>query len=533
MPRKYNILLLFADQFRFDAMRCAGNSRIHTPNLDALADSGLRFSNAFTPTPLCVPARLSFITGHRASKVRFLRNGRLPGPEPVFPTIMTCLHDANYRTHAVGKMHFRYKHYGFHKIETQEECPDFRIDDDYLMYLRDNGVRSRFPLGYRNLLYFQPQTSAMPEKFSPEAWVADRSIDFLRNHVRYRGSKPFFLWSSWIAPHPPFAPCEPYDSMYPPEEMELPYYADRPISDLPASVWRHRGRLDGAHRDPERMRRIRALYYGKVTHVDYSLGRVLHELDELGLSDNTIVMFASDHGDMLGDHGLSQKNVPYEPSVHIPFIIRWPGLTEPSTVSDDLVSLIDVFPTLIDGLGLEYPEGNEVLPGVNLYSPGGLCSDREMLFMDHGSGPDRWISVRTKSHKYALWASGGREELYDLDDDPMEMNNLVSVQPELAQKLRSYAIIWEKKYGLPDSLDGDMLRVYPEPEPPTEDECRYVAINQGRWPENLPEDETDTVESYEEAISKALSKETCDLSKLSVQQYIEKTGNPVDKICFS
>jgi hypothetical protein len=208
-------------------------------------------------------------------------------------------------------------------------------------------------------------------------------------------------------------------------------------------------------------------------------------------------------------------------------------LTQPGTVNDDLVSLIDVFPTLINGLGLEYPGDSGSLPGVNLYSSGGLSSDREMLFMDLGSGRGRWVSVRTKSHKYALWASGGREELFNLDDDPMEMNNLVTKQPELARRLRSQLIAWERKYGIPGSLDGDTLRAFPEPDPPAEEDCRFVAINQGRWPENLPEDEMDTVETYEEAMRKALSKETFDLNTLSIQEYIEKTGNPVDKIRFS
>lgn len=527
MGEKYNILLLFSDQFRFDAMGCAGNSRIRTPNLDALAESGCRFTNAFTPTPVCVPARLSFITGHRGSRTGFLRNGRLPEPEPALPTLMTCLHEADYRTHAVGKVHFRGKYYGFHSIESQEECPDFRIDDDYLMFLRANGVKTRFPLGYRNLLYYQPQTSAMPEEFSPENWVAHRSIQFLRNHLRYRGSKPFFLWSSWIAPHPPFAPCEPYASMYRPEDMEFPYYTQRPLSDIPASVWPHRARLDGAHHDPDRMRGIRARYYAKVTHVDHSIGKVLRELESLSLYENTIVIFNSDHGDMLGDHGLSQKNVPYEPSIRVPFIIRWPDVTEAGAVSDDLISLIDVMPTLIDGLGLQYPKEYGPLPGTSLYSPDGISSHKETVFIDYGSGPDRWVSARNKIYKYTAWASGGREELYNVIDDPREMHNLISSHPKIAKEFRSQVADWEKRYGLPNSLDGDKLKAFREPEPPREEDCRAVVINQGRWAENLPDDEKHTVESYREAISKALAKETFDLNSLSIKEYMDKTGNHI------
>lgn len=193
-------------------------------------------------------------------------------------------------------------------------------------------------------------------------------MQFLTDRLRNRESQPFFLWSSWIAPHPPFAVCEPYDTMYSPDEVGWPDYTDRPLSDLPETVWSSRARLDGALQDPERMRRIKALYYRKVSHVDDCVGRLLRHLEELGLTDNTIVIFTSDHGEMLGDHGLVQKQVPYEASVWILFIIRWPKVTHASQASDDLVSLLDLFPVLIDALDLPYA-GNVVnLASKSLYN---------------------------------------------------------------------------------------------------------------------------------------------------------------------
>ena len=174
-----------ADQFRFDAIRCIGNQRIQTPHLDTLAASGKLFTHAFTPSPVCVAARMSMITGQRIRRTHFVDNQCLSPATPVLPTLMTSLHDAGYLTLAVGKMHFQGKHYGFHDINTQEECPRVRIDDDYLMFLKENGIPTRFPHGYRNLLYFQPQTTALPEQFTPEAWVTDQSIQFLTDHLRY------------------------------------------------------------------------------------------------------------------------------------------------------------------------------------------------------------------------------------------------------------------------------------------------------------------------------------------------------------
>ena len=525
---KPNILLLFTDQQRFDALRCAGNDEILTPNMDALSGSGVRFANACTSTPVCIAARMSLIFGHRMSRTHWVANHRLPGPAPELPSIMTLLHDAGYWNHCVGKTHFHNRHYGLHRHESAEEVLNCYLDDDYLIYLRKNKVSTRFPNGLRDLLYFQPQTNGIPREHHKTTWVTNRSIEFLRNHVRYNRKKPFFLWTSWTAPHPPFAPCEPYDSIYDPDEMGLPVFTERPISSLPTPAWGHRARLDGAHRNPDRLRRIRALYYGLVSHVDEGVGELLNELDALGLADETVIIFTSDHGDMLGDHGLSQKNVPYEHSIRIPLIIRWPGRTEAGRICNDLVGLTDILPTLIHGLGLNYPvDYNSPLLGESLLSVegGGLASGRDGFFIDYGSGQDRWIALRTSTHKYILWASGGREELYSLEEDPAEAHSLAAEEPDLAAQLRTRVLAWERLNGFRESFEGDNLRAFPEPRPPEEDPRRIV-INDGQWPNNLPEDEKNDVESFADAFTRAISKETSlSPEKLSIKEYKEKGGD--------
>ena len=525
-----NMLILMTDQQRYDALGCVGSGPVQTPHLDALAARGVRFSNACCPTPICVASRMSLITGHRASVHHWVDNGALPGPVPELPTIMTLLHRAGYHTHGVGKMHFRGRHYGLVRHERHEECEEFRIDNDHLLYLKAQGVRTRYPQGLRDLLYYQPQTSGIALEHHPNEWVADRAIAALRDHVRCRAGGPLLLWASWISPHPPFAPCGPYDSLYDPKDVPLPAYPDRPLADLSSSAWTHRARLDAAHRDPDRMRRIRSLYYGLVTHVDHAVGRVLAELDVQGLRDNTIILFVSDHGDMLGDHGLSQKNVPYEPSVRVPMILSWPGRIEPGRVCDDLVGLTDFLPTLVEELPLEYPHSAPDLPGSSLLGAdgGGLAPDRDGHFIDYGSGRNRWISLRMSRHKYALWATGAVEELYDLARDPHETQNLIDQEPDLAREMRERVLSWERSNGLPTSFDGDEFRTYPQAELPQAGDLRGVNINEGKWPENLPDDERDSVETYAEAFTRAIAKEdTLSPDKLSLAAYKQKGGRPL------
>ncbi|MDP6041258.1 MAG: sulfatase-like hydrolase/transferase [Candidatus Latescibacteria bacterium] len=526
MPDRPNILVLMTDQQRADAISCAGNSKIRTPNLDALANSGVRFTQAVTPTPVCVAARMSFITGHRISRHHWTGNNALPGPLPELPTIMTLLLQSGYWTQGVGKMHFHGRHHGLRNLLTMEEGIKNWVDDDYIRYIRKNGVRTRYPKGLRDLLYFQPQTCGIPVEHHKNTWVADRSIDFLKEHTRYRNNQPFFLWSSWISPHPPFAPCEPYDDMYDPNDMNLPPFADRPIQTLPPGFYGSRARLDGAHRDPDRIRRLRALYYGLISHVDDSVGRILTELDNLGLTENTIILFVSDHGEMMGEHGMSQKNCPYESSVRIPYLLRWPGKTQAGRTCHDLVSLLDVFPTLIEELGLTYPEEHGPLTGANLLGAegGGLDHPRESMIIDYSNGKGRWISARTHTHKYAFFAHGGIEELYNIETDPHEQHNLIAEQPELAAKFRNQIIAWERQHGVPDSLNGNELQTYPGPDrTPTEEECRGVSLNDGPWPKRLLEDEQHTIETYAEAFTRAISKETSlSPDKLSIKDYKEK-----------
>ncbi len=459
-----NILLLFTDQQRADALGCSGNPFIQTPNLDQLASEGIRFSQAVTTTPVCIASRYSLITGLRMREHHWVANASVPGPRPEVPTLMTLLGGAGYRTHGIGKFHFQPtgRHHGFHKIESMEEIPRHRVDDDYLCYLQEQGYgHIREVHGVRNLLYQQPQTTIIPEEHVGSTWVADRTCAFLREHARGRPGRPFFLWSSWIAPHPPWNVPESFRDRYDPNELPLPVYLDRSEEDLSPQGRMLRNVGDGAEQSPARLRAIKARYYAQVSLIDKGVGRILAELERLGLVDNTLVIFASDHGEMLGDHGLWQKSSPYEASVRIPFLLRWPAQEPGGQVRDPLVSLLDVLPTCLAAAGVAYP-GPLHPAGISLLTAEGrqVAGQRDALVIDHGLGPQRWLCLRERTTKYAIWLSVGKRELYDLARDPEERHNLVDAEPERVAALERRLVDWERAHGFAESLDGDHFRTF-------------------------------------------------------------------------
>ena len=503
-----NILLLMVDQMRHDAMGCAGNPHIRTPNLDHLARTGVRFAQAYSPIPVCIPARLGLLTGRfAAAHGRYTLN--VPIPEPQLPTVAELLGLAGYTTHAIGKMHFRpvRRHHGFHRLELMEEIPDYRQDDEYLQYLKAHGYgHIRWVHGVRSILYQLPQVSVLPERHHGSTWVADRTIDFLVQN-RHR---PFFCFASWIAPHPPWNAPEPFASMYDPESLPDPVAPDRDPATLPAVMRRPDGHTAGM--TPEMRRRVKALYYGQISLIDKGIGRILRALDELGLAENTLVLFTADHGEMLGDHGRWGKHLPYGASARIPFLMRLPGRTEPGRVADDLVSLLDILPTALDLAGISYPYGE--LPGASLLGRegGGLKEPRRRLVIEYGRGESRWLALREGSWRYTLYLRDGWEELYDLGADPTEENNLLldrgqgvsEVHRRRAAEMRAYLNAWERTHGFaspgawqPDNEALERAR-RESPEFPG---------HSPRWVFRLPPEERAQMESTADALAGAIAGE--------------------------
>jgi arylsulfatase len=453
--KRPNILILMTDQQRHDTINAAGYSYMQTPNLERLAAEGCRFTNAYSPIPICIPARHNLITGLPPRYHGFADNDFEQVIPYSLPTLPRILSDNGYETRAIGKMHFRpvRRHNGFDKMELMEEVPEFREEDEYAMYLKQVGLGHVQNIhGVRNLLYMLPQRSLIPEEHHGTTWVADRSVEFIRNN---HGRHPFFLWSSWIAPHPPFNVPDSFADLYKNIDLPEPYVSKASLSAL-AEESKILGDLPGPHY----VRRMRELYYAAISHVDQNLGRILAALAEIGQLDNTLIIFVSDHGELLGDYGLYQKWLPYDSCARIPLIVRFPASVEPGTVRNEFVDLNDILPTILDVAGTAYP-GDIQLPGESVFSDSPV-KDRNCQYMEYSRGNRRWITLRNQTHKYNYYYGGGREELFDLVDDPQETTNLLAGEPgrevtEIKDSLKQKLVEYERQFGLTGYVEEDEL----------------------------------------------------------------------------
>lgn len=453
---KPNVLILFTDQQRHDTIQAAGNVHMITPNLDRLAAEGCLYTNAHSSNPVCMPARHDLLTGlpGRAHGY-FTNNKNRPIKNYGLPTIARIFSENHYRTAAIGKMHFRPSrmHHGYSELILMEEIPNRRQDDQYATFLADQGLGSIQNIhGVRANLYHIPQQPQMEETHHPNRWVADRAIDWLDRN----GNESFFLFCSWIHPHPPWAVPEAYRELYRDRELPQPSPVSRSYPFEPAgSVWY------GDQEDDLSIRRIREAYYACVTHVDYHIGRLLDHLREKQLLDDTLVIFASDHGDMLYDKGFFQKSLPYDGSARIPLIVRYPEKVKAGTVSEEFVDLLDVLPTCLDACDLSYPQARYELPGASLFSERSE-RDREHQICSFGEGENRWVMARDKHYKYVYFYNRGTEQLFDMESDPQELHNLIGTEREpkgVIDGLRRKAIDYERKWGPDGVIEGDSFVV--------------------------------------------------------------------------
>jgi len=454
---KPNILLLMTDQQRFDTIQAGGYEHMHTPNLDRLVKEGCLYTHAYTPNPICLPARHNVLTGLPSRYHGFPDNMPNAITKPELPTIPRILSDHGYDTRVIGKMHFRpaRRHNGFNKMELMEELPNTREEDEYAMYLKDVGWGHVQNIhGVRNLLYMVPQRSLIPEEHHGTKWVADKTISFL---LANGGRQPFFLWTSWIAPHPPFDVSDRFAEMYKDADLPKPHQTKTPLAALTQE-----NAMMGDLPDENYVRGMRDVYYGAISMVDEQVGRILDTLEQIGQLDNTLIIFTSDHGELLGDYGLYQKWNPYDSCARIPFIVRYPKKLAPGSVYESFVDLNDILPTVLDLVDLEYP-ADYPLPGESLFTET-PTKDRDWQYVEYAEGNRRWISIRNESHKYNYYYGGGFEQLFDLVADPHETTNLLHDQypPEVAvirERMRAKLIEYERAWGLEGYVGDDDLKI--------------------------------------------------------------------------
>ncbi len=404
MSKQPNILLITTDQQRYDTIAAMGYDYMYTPNLDRLVREGCSFPNAYSPNPVCMAARHNIITGLPARYHGFDDNYFDDNPKVIpydLPTFPQLLSDAGYDTIAVGKMHFQpyRRHNGITKLELMDEIPRHRQDDEYALYLKEHGYGDIQSIhGVRHLLYMLPQRSMLPEELHGSSWVSHRSIHHIKENA---GKRPFFLWSSFIAPHPPFDVPDQWADLY--KGKELPPLK---VSTTPLSALAEENKNIADYPTEAYLRRARELYFASISFVDYNIGKILQQLEDMGEYDNTLIIFTSDHGEMLGDYGTYQKFLPYDSSARVPLIVRYPEVFKGGEVDRRFVDLNDILPTVLDAAGVAYPNP-AILPGESVLKKSGF-KDRTKQYVEHAHGSRRWASIRNGQYKYTYYYGGGK-----------------------------------------------------------------------------------------------------------------------------
>ncbi|NOU88363.1 arylsulfatase [Paenibacillus sp. LMG 31460] len=435
---KPNILFITVDQMRGDCLSALGHPIVQTPNLDKLAEDGVLFRNAYSATPTCIPARAALLTGMSQRS-----HGRV-GYEEHIPwtyehTLPGELANAGYHTQCVGKMHVYPTRNlcGFHNVVLHDGYMHYNRDnsrtahaehfnecDDYL-----NWIRNTEPGTYDlmdNGLDCNASTVALPwhlpERLHPTNWAVTQSIDFLR---RRDPSKPFFLWTSFVRPHPPFDPPQAYFDMYLNEDMP-----DPPVGDWVDVQSAENGSVHPttgiSKLTKKRLNRAKAAYYALITHLDFQIGRLLNALSEYGVLRNTVVVFTSDHGEMLGDHHFFRKALAYEGSAKVPLIVTdYTGRLGLNRGAEEerITELRDIMPTLLDAADVTVPdsvEGKSLLP---LCREGTDVAWREYVHGEHAYGGLSHHYVTNGREKYIWYSQSGDEQLFDLTLDPEELSN--------------------------------------------------------------------------------------------------------------
>ncbi|MBL6928691.1 MAG: sulfatase-like hydrolase/transferase [Rhodospirillales bacterium] len=455
MARRPNILWYCTDQQRWDTIAALGNPHINTPNIDSLCGAGTAFNNAFTQCPICTPSRATMLTGRYPVAHQVHRNGnrRFPAHEVL---VTKMLADAGYDCGLAGKLHLS-------AAGKMEE----RVDDGYRVFHWSHHPTPDYPKGHAYDDWLRDEKgvdpielfdglggfcgAGVPAELHQTTWCSEMAIRFIEE--KRDADQPWLFSANPFDPHPPFDPPQEYLDRYDPAALPPPLFRDSDIERQkafrgidqqaveainPNKPLREGGsgeasRESLAYTAPDDFdgRQVKAAYYGMIELIDREFGRIVDALRDSGQLDNTIILFHSDHGELLGDHGLIYKGCRFfEGLVHVPLIAAWPGRIGEGVVSDALVELVDLAPTLLDAAGMDIPEnmqGKSLRPLLCGEADPGYHKDHVISqFYDALAQPDgsHGTMYRDQRYKMAVYHGHNVGELYDLENDPGEFDNM-------------------------------------------------------------------------------------------------------------
>jgi arylsulfatase A-like enzyme len=475
---KPNILLVVTDQQRTDTLGFMGKAPCRTPNMDRLAREGISFDRALCTGPLCLPSRASLFTGKYPHQVDMMMNSDTLQEPPV---LTDTLRKHGYHTAYAGKWHLepagqpkafrdKEKELGLDKVHGGYVAPKGqRVIDrwfdvaegqgsyDYSVWCEENGLPDGWGVSdpdvrtHRKPSMTVPKTKVqdMPPEHTYDAWVTDIALRFLDERPQ---DKPFFLVAGYFGPHPPFLIPEPYYSLYDADDIpEPPNFGPQPNKPK-ANKTSYYHQLWQDHGDNwDAWKKSMAVYWGYCTMMDDLLGRLLAALENEGILDDTLVIFTSDHGEMLGSHGLWHKMMPYEECLRVPMLMRLPGAINAGIRSQANVSLIDIPTTMLSIIGEDIPSDMLGCDLTIASSDGSEFQEDAYRFAEHKPLGDwhqtvEWRLVTDNKFKY-VWNQGDLDELYDLQSDPHELLNLINNADYIAalKRLSSRLDQWMKE----------------------------------------------------------------------------------------
>jgi arylsulfatase A-like enzyme len=410
VSEKPNVLFVLTDQMRAAAMGCMGNDQIRTPTLDRMADNGVLCTRNYSPDPVCTPARGSILTGQYPHTHRNITNKmRLPTDSTTLGNVFS---DAGYETGYIGKWHLDGTAKPGH-IPPGKRRQGF---DYWKGFNRGHAHLKGHP-------HFEEDGTVDWEEGYQPALQADMATEFMSQCAE--DDDPFLCYLSWGPPHLPYEAPDEYEAMY-----KAPSFTLRP---------------NVSERLSEQARRDLVSYYGMITSLDDQMNRLLAALDTADVLNDTIVVFASDHGEMIGSHDTYYKSYHWEESIHVPLIWRYPDGLPEGEECDELTSLIDLFPTLCSLCDIEIPDSvqGEDLTGV---LRGEETTGRPGIYVEDNLGDDgEWRAMRTQDHLLAVDRNGEPQHFYNTADDPYQQHNLIDLVHD-KQDLEQYLIEASKKY---------------------------------------------------------------------------------------